>query len=402
MVSKADAMDAISSYRDEMVNVLSEMVRIPAISPKSGGKGEEARALFLEEKLRSWGFTTQRYEYTDDSGFKRPSIVSKLGSAERTIWFVGHIDTVAVGDISLWKTDPFNPVEKDGRLYGRGVSDDGQSVVGIMFAARVIKEHAIHTKYNFGIVLAADEEVGSRYGMQKLMDEQIFRQGDMFVVPDSGNSKGSIIEVGEKGLLWVKIVIEGVQAHASIPEIGKNAFRYMCAFLEEADALLHEKYSKTNPLFQPSYSTFEMTKHEKNVDSVNIIPGKETFYIDCRVLPEYKLDDILADLRSIASSSKFSEVKISIESFVREDPAPPTNPDSEIVAKLASAIKETRGISPKAVGIGGGTCAAFARKRGFDAAVWCTEYDVAHMPNEYVIIEDMVADAKVFVSLMMQ
>ncbi len=398
-----DGFEAVSRYfdgkQDEMVKTMSEMIAIPAISPKSGGNGEGARADYLARLLKSWGFETRRYEYKDETGAGRPSLVATYGRAERRIWMVAHIDTVSVGDPSLWRTDPFKLHIEDGKMYGRGTMDNGQSVVAAIYAMRALKETKAGMKYAFGLVLAADEEIGSRWGMQKLMDEGIFGKEDMFVVPDAGNPEGNEIEIGEKGLLWLKITVTGKQVHASTPSMGRNAFRYSIKLLSMIDERLHSKYSKTNALFAPSASTFEMTKHEKNVESINIVPGTDVSYIDCRVLPEYKLDDVLQDIRAVAAGKEFKEVKIEVETVVREDPADATDKDAEIVRQVWQALKELRGIDAKKVGIGGGTCAAFPRKAGMQAAVWSTEDEIAHQPNEYSRISNLVGDAKVFAYL---
>ncbi len=389
----------IEKSENEMVGLLSEMIAIRAISPKSGGEGEDRRAQFLQEKLVGWGFDAKRYEYIDDTSIKRASVVVKHGGQKRTLWIVPHIDTVSEGDRKLWNTDPFKAHIEGGRIYGRGTSDNGQSVVGSMFALRLLKESGARPRYNVGLVLAADEEVGSKWGMQKLMQENIFSKDDLFLVPDSGNTKGDVIEVGEKGLLWLRITVKGQQVHASTPAKGKNAFRYSVRFLAAVDEHLHNKYTRTNELFHPHYSTFEMTKHEKNVDSINIIPGVDVSYIDSRVLPDYSLDEVIADVKSIASREEFRDVGIEIEPVNREDAAPVTSPDSEIVKLLSGVLKELRGIEPKTHGVGGGTCAAFPRKAGMQAAVWETVNDTEHRPNEYIEIKNMVDDAKVFARL---
>ncbi len=391
----------INGYEDEMVETISKMVPIKAISPKSGGTGELRRAEFLGSVLKSWGIEARRHDYRDDTGTLRPNILAGLGNNEKTIWFVGHMDTVSEGDISLWKGDPFSVRVEGERIYGRGTEDDGQGIISSMYAMKALKESGARLKYNFGLALVSDEELGSRFGMEALVNDGLFGKGDMFVVPDHGVEDGSMIEVGEKGLLWLKITVHGVQVHASTPEKGLNAFRYGMKFLNTVDMSLHTKYIKRNGLFHPDISTFEMTKHEKNVDSINIVPGTEVFYMDCRILPEYNANDVLEDIRHISSSAEFSQVRIDVDIINRTDPAPITKPDSDIISLLGSAIKDLRGITAVTAGIGGGTCAAFSRKAGMQSAVWATFTDVAHQPNEYANISDMVNDAKVFAYMLL-
>ncbi|MCL5102105.1 MAG: M20 family metallo-hydrolase [Candidatus Marsarchaeota archaeon] len=399
--SKQKVISLIESYRDSMVGTMSKMVAIPSISPLSDGEGEGKRADFLEGLLRQWGFDVKRYEYEDETRTKRPNLVAKLGNKQKTVWFVAHMDTVAPGDRSLWKTDPFRAEIKDGKIYGRGTNDNGQDLVSAIYALKALKDSGVSMRFNMGVALVADEELGSRYGIQKLLEESgIFGNDDMFVVPDYLSKDGTMVEIAEKGSLWLKIKVNGKQVHASTPALGVNANRYASRLITKIDEMLHQKYNATDPIYQPEYSTFEPTKREKNVDSVNIVPGSDVFYFDCRVLPNYKLDEVLNDVKSVCSSNEFKEVKVDIETFSREDPAAPTSMDSEVVKLLLSSIKELRGIDAKPMGVGGGTCAAFFRHKGYPSVAWGTEFeDMAHQPNEYCRIDDMVADSKVFASM---
>lgn len=80
------------------------------------------------------------------------------------------------------------------------------------------------------------------------------------------------------------MTVYGKQAHASLPELGLNAYRLGSELTLEIDRKLHETFNYEDPLFIPPRSTFEPTKVEPNVGNVNTIPGKHVFYIDCRIL----------------------------------------------------------------------------------------------------------------------
>ncbi|MGC8538035.1 MAG: M20 family metallo-hydrolase [Candidatus Micrarchaeia archaeon] len=399
---QVNVLETIDSYKDEILKTAKIMISIKAISPESGGEGESKRADYLSGLLSGMGFKVDRYDYKDNKGVIRPNLVVVLGDNERTLWVVSHMDTVSEGDISLWAHDPFTLHVEGDKLYGRGINDDGQDVISGIYALKALKESEAKLRYNYGLALVADEELGSRFGIEKLLEEGIFKKEDMFIVPDGGNDKGDEIEIAEKGILWIKVSVHGKQVHASTPEMGVNAYRKAIAFIGAADRLLHEKYASRNPIFQPDASTFEMTKHEKNTDSVNIIPGLDVSYIDCRVLPEYSIDSVLGDLKALAASKDFSDVKIDIEAFNREDAAEPTPADSEIAKLTARSVKTIAGVEPRMVGIGGGTCAAFFRKKGMPAVVWSKKFDIAHQPNEYALLSDILLDAKVFADMCME
>jgi succinyl-diaminopimelate desuccinylase len=387
----------IDGYEKSMAETLGRMIEIKSISPKSGGTGEAKRADFLQSLLKGWGFAPKRYDYIDDMNTKRSNIATKFGKNEKTLWVITHMDTVSEGDRSLWRTDPFKPKVSGGRVYGRGASDNGQAVIAGLFALKALKDSGAGMRYNIGIAIAADEELGGRYGMQKLVKEGIFKRGDYFIVSDFGNTRGDEIEVEEKSVLWLKITVKGKQVHASTPQLGVNAYRYAMRFLLYLDDYLHKKYNARDRLYTMP-STFEMTKHEKNVDSTNIIPGIEVSYLDCRILPKYKPESVLNDIRRIARMSAFKKAKIKVD-VVSMETAPRTDKRSEVARMLGRAIKELRGMDVKYVGMGGGTDAKPLRQRGMQAVAWGTQHDIAHQPNEFAETKEMVEDAKVFAYL---
>jgi succinyl-diaminopimelate desuccinylase len=169
-------------------------------------------------------------------------------------------------------------------------------------------------------------------------------------------------------------------------------------FAIQVDDILHTKYPAKESLFDPPSSTFEPTKCEANVENVNTVPGLDVQYFDCRILPQYSLDEVMEQIDSIRLRlEKESGAKIEVEPLQREQNANPTPVESPIVQKLRTALKELRGLDAKPIGIGGGTVGAFFRRKGMQTAVWSTIDDMAHQPNEYCNIENMVNDTKVFV-----
>ncbi|MCK4439797.1 M20 family metallo-hydrolase, partial [Candidatus Bathyarchaeota archaeon] len=250
------------------------------------------------------------------------------------------------------------------------------------------------------LAFVSDEEQGSTYGIQHLIKQGLFKKDDLIVIPDSGNENGSFIEIAEKSGLWLRIRTVGKQTHASRPDKGLNAHRIGMEYALALDKMLHEKYPLKDEYFDPPESTFEMTKKEKNVDAVNIIPGEDIVHFDCRILPSYNLEEILNNVHDLAEKSeKRTGAKIEIKVLHKSVAPKATDANSKIVVMLEDAIKKVRGIEPKVGGIGGGTCAAFFRKIEIPAVVWSTIDEMAHQPDEYAKIENLVDDAKVFAFL---
>ncbi len=397
----------IESLREEMVKTQIAVTAIPALGPKNGGDGEKARADYLIKFLKDLGFSeVNEYRAPDKTvncGY-RPNIVVKIPgqSQAKTVWIMTHLDIVPAGPKDLWQTDPFEAVVKDGKIYGRGVEDNQQEMIATIYALKAAMESKLAPHYDCGLVLVADEETGSELGIGYLLKEHqnIFQKGDIIVVPDAGNEEGTMIEVAEKSLVWLKITIRGKQTHGSTPNKGLNAHRIGAKFLLHLDEILHNRFRAQNDLFDPPLSTFEPTKKEANVPNINTIPGEDIFYFDCRVMPDYPINDIMNCVKGEAIKfENLHNVQVSIETAQFEQAAPPTPVTAPVVGLLTEAINFVYGVKPSPKGIGGGTVAALFRRAGFDAAVWSKLDGSAHQPNEYCLIDNMVGNAKVYAYL---
>ncbi len=398
----------IDSFRNAMIDMQIRLCALPAISPESGGEGEAEKAELLLESLNSSGFDSIdliKAPDLDVSCGYRPNIIAKIKgeSSEKTIWIMTHMDVVPAGEVSLWKGNPFRAWVEGGRIYGRGVEDNQQDMVASLYAVKAFVAEGIRPRYDVGLVLVADEETGNEKGIDYvLLHSDHFRQQDLIIVPDAGNAEGTMIEVAEKSILWLKFETLGTQAHGSTPEKGINSFKAASFLVTELDRL-YRIFSEVNAIFDPPISTFEPTKKEENVPNINTIPGDDVFYLDCRVLPQHDVREVLGAIREMADTvEKRFGVRITIEEVQNSPAAPPTPAESPVVKALQQAIRDTYGVEGKPVGIGGGTVAAFFRRDGFEAACWSKTEETAHQPNESCVIDNLVGDAKVFAHIFLQ
>lgn len=401
-------LNNISEMSQTVVDIQDRLVSIPALGPDNGGQGEVEKAEYLKEYLRSISITDIRdFNAPDDSvscGY-RPNVVAVIPgkNKDKTLWTIGHLDVVPPGDLSLWNTDPYELVRDGDLIYGRGVEDNHQGMVSSILAAKAFIELGIEPDVNYGLIFVADEETGSKYGLDFLVreHEDIFSKHDMFLVPDFGDKTSSMVEIAEKSMFWLKVEVTGKQCHASTPGQGVNSFVASSALVLRIHDL-YKEFAGTNPLFDPEISTFEPTKKEANVENVNTIPGRDVFYVDCRVLPQYDLDDIFVRIQEYgAEVEKEYKVTVAFDFVMKEQAAPATPVDSELVVKISEAIKDIYPVEPKPVGIGGGTVAAFLRRKGYHAVVWSTLMHNAHQPNEVSSISYTINDAKVIAKVLL-
>jgi succinyl-diaminopimelate desuccinylase len=384
-----------SNYAEFIKTTYKEMIPIKAISPESGGTGEYEKAKYIEGVLSEMGIKAKWYNVKDSHGVTRPNLIATYGpSNKKTFWIVAHTDVVPEGDISLWKTKPFEAVIKGDYVYGRGTEDDGQGIMLALGVAKHLTEAKAEPRFRLGLAFVADEEVGSVYGAQYLVNKEIFSKRDFALVPDAGNSDGSMIEIAEKHVLWLRFEVIGKQSHGSTPEKGINANRLGMLFYSELYDMLHRRFNGKDMLFEPPVSTFEPTKKEQNVPNINTIPGTDVQYFDCRILPRYRVDAVLSLVRKTAADfSRLHGCKINISIVSREDAPKPTS--GAFVEEFLEAVKAAKNVEPKLMGVGGGTVAKYFRKIGMPSIVWMTIDETAHSPNEYAKISNIISDTRV-------
>ena len=405
METKDVLRDFIRNGRNKYIELEKLLTSHKALAPENGGEGEIDKCLALESFLRSNGITELERFDAPDSRAKdgiRPNLVATIKgeSDDYTVWVMAHLDVVPTGDISLWDTDPWTVVEKEGRLYGRGLEDNQQGLVSAFAAAWAFVSNGIKPAHTVKLLFVADEEVGSRYGIKYILENhKLFRPQDLILIPDGGDPEGKTIEVAEKNILWLEFTTTGKQCHGSRPDQGHNACLAASDLMMRIHAL-GKVFNKTDPLFEPACSTFEPTMRKANVDGVNIIPGSDVACADCRILPCYSLDEVMKEVDVIkAAVEKQYGVSISCKALQHAQ-SKATPADSPVVKKLAAALKEAHGIEAKVIGIGGGTVGAELRNHGYDCVVWSTMDETAHMPNEYCVIDNLIKDAETLAVLM--
>jgi succinyl-diaminopimelate desuccinylase len=399
----------IEDFRDQMVDFQIKLCAQPAVAPINDGEGEGKKAEILLDFLKKSGYSEIQTIPAPDLDAPlghRPNILAlyKGKSSAKTIWIMSHMDVVPPGDLGLWEGNPFKAWVQEGKIFGRGVEDNQQDMVASLYALKAFQAEGIQPNYDVGIALVADEETGSEKGLAYVLNQKShpFRRQDLIIVPDAGNEDGTMIEVTEKGVLWLKFITKGKQAHGSTPEKGINAFRAASYLIVELDRL-YKLFDARDPLFDPPISTFEPSKKEPNVPNINTIPGEDIFCMDNRLIPAYSLDEVVSAITEMtADIERKFKVKIELQEIQRAPAAPPTPADAPIVKSLKRAVEDVYGKQAEAVGIGGETVAALFRREGFQAAVWSKMDETAHQPNEYCIIDNMVGDARVFSHIFLQ
>lgn len=408
-----------------MIELQRRLTAIPALAPENGGDGEADKATFLVGRLRALGVDdVQLLRIPDDrvSAGYRPAVIATLpGMKEHPrLWIMSHLDVVPPGAIEGWDSDPYQLQVAGGRIVGRGVEDNQQGLVSSVFASLALRSLSIKPAQTVKLLFVADEEVGSVYGIRALLESGdqsqgglprgdllrggspnpgLFERADMFLVPDGGNTDGTMVEIAEKSIVQLEFTTRGKQCHASTPDLGTNALLAGAALIVALDSL-HESFPQVDELFDPPRSTFVPTRRDANVPNVNTLPGEDRFCVDMRILPQIDVEHVVARVAELVGEVEARYgVRIETRTISRVT-SRRTPPDAPIVERLNEAISRVHGRPGRCMGMGGGTVAAYLRDAGYDTVVWSTIADTAHMPNEYCLVENMKNDALVMASLM--
>ena len=177
-MDKQTLFSRIDERKDELYSLLSELIRFNSENDGHGGNEKECAA-YVADYCRKLGFETDVYSPMDLDGFgehpdylpgkhleDRPNVTARWKGAEDkdTLMMMGHTDTVIIGDLANWTCDPLGGEIRDGKIWGRGATDDKYAVAAVMFLMKLLKEEGFAPKSNFLFTAYCDEEKGGSHG----------------------------------------------------------------------------------------------------------------------------------------------------------------------------------------------------------------------------------------------
>lgn len=316
----------------------------------------------------------------------RTNIIGKIGQGKPSIVLIAHLDVVPAGD--GWKTDPFKPVVKNGKIFGRGALDNKGCFAVSHAAIKAFLKRNPKFKGTIYLLAVADEEMGSELGMKWLVKQGF--KADFGLIPDSGLMNTAII--GEKGNVYLKITSLGKQAHGSTPELGINAIRKMAQLIL---AIKEIKWTqKIHPSFKPL--TLNIGQIEGGY-APNIVPAKAEIKIDIRYPLGMNQNEIVRVIKSRTEKlmKKDKQARFKVE-LVRSEKPHLVSKNSFLCKQFRQAAKEL-GLTMELKTVGGMTVAKVLFFN--DIPCLChypSKKEIAHMANEYVEIKNLVKSAELY------
>ena len=412
----------IEAKQDEVVALTQDLVRIPTVNPP--GDAYEACARFIGERLKPRGFAVEyvrAHGAPGDSDAKpRVNVVARWqgSSAGDCVHFNSHIDVVEAG--SGWTSDPFGAEIREGKIYGRGTSDMKGGLAASIIACEALIESGLPIPGALEISGTVDEESGGFAGVGYLAERGYFSKPRVHhvIIPEPlGVDR---ICLGHRGVWWSEVETKGRIAHGSMPFLGDSAINHMSAFIHLLETQLQPRLKQrhtSEPVEPPGARVSTL-----NINSIHGGQVEQHYVTDARGWPAADSPSpvvahscrTVLDRRFIAEENLEAvkqEIIDMLDELKRTRPGfdfgirdimsfvPTATPrDAPVVDATARAIARVLGREPSYISSPGTYDQKHIVRTG--KLKDCIAYgpgilDLAHQPNEYVGIQELVDSAKV-------
>jgi len=379
-----------SDLQEEAIALLSELVACPSVNPGDRQEfmlpfGEGRLVALLTKRFESWGAGVQVSEVAPG----RPNLLARWPGREsgHTLLLEAHGDTVSAEGMEI---DPFNPVVREGRLYGRGACDTKGPMTAMLMAIREILDRDGRPPVDLCFACTADEEHGGS-GARKLVADGFTADAAIVAEPT-----GLAIATTFKGAVRWRLRTHGIAAHTASPEDGVNAIEHMARVIGVLSGRMRERLrEKWHPLLgSPTICVGTIAGGTQ----VNVVPAECAIEIDRRMLPGEEPEALLRELEREmnALTREVEGLRFSIE---QTEYYPPLehDPDSPLVGMLRSASERCLGRS-KLIAAPCATDAGIFDEAGIPSVVFGPgSMDQAHKSIEFIDINEVCRAVEVLV-----
>ncbi len=402
-------LDRVESMAGELVEFTQELIRIPTVNPP--GENYRACSELIGGRLRDFGYDVR---YVEAEGrpehsalYPRVNVIGALRNspARPLLHFNGHFDVVPVGD--GWTVDPFAGIVKDGKIYGRGATDQKAGIAASIYAIEAIRRCGIRLRGTVEQSGTVDEESGGFAGMAYLAERGfVSRERTDFVIITEPLNVDRVC-LGHRGVYWFEVRTLGRIAHGSMPFLGVSAISKMSDFIEAIERDL-------KPALSQRMSAMPVEPSEARHPSINInsISGGQPSgglqtpcvadscraVFDRRFLLEEPISEVREEIREILDGlrGKDSDFHYELTELMTVQPAM-TDPQSKLVTRMAGAVRDVLGSAPPLIASPGTYDQKHVMRVGM--VDQCIAYGpgilhLSHQPDEYCRVDHLVNAAK--------
>jgi succinyl-diaminopimelate desuccinylase len=404
-------LQIIEARREELVELARALIRFPTVNPP--GEAYQPCAEFIGRRLRDRGFAVNYVRAAGTPGdterYPRINVIARReGSvAGPCVHFNSHIDVVQSG--AGWTLDPFAAVLRDGKIYGRGACDMKGGLAASIIAVETLIDSGAQLPGALEISGTVDEESGGYGGVHYLAQRGWFSapRVDHVIIPEPLNVDR--VCIGHRGVWWAEVETRGRMAHGSMPFLGDCAVRHMNAFIDRLERDLYPKLAarRTDMPVVPSgarHSTMNINSiHGGQAETSGFpapcVPDSCRLVIDRRLLIEENMDCVKDEVRALLEQLVAERAGFAYElRDIFEVQPTMADRDGPVARSTAAAIQRVLGREAEFVCSPGTYDQKHIDRIG--KLRDCIAYgpgilDLAHQPDEYVLIDDMVNSAKV-------
>ncbi|MGQ0665095.1 MAG: M20 family metallopeptidase [Pseudomonadota bacterium] len=364
-----------------LVAILSELIAIPSPYPPGDSV---AIAAYAAERLRNAG-------YRVDIATRRKgvdNVIAKLGSGRPRVVFNAHLDTVGVGDRTLWTTDPFAAAVRQGQVIGLGAANCKGSMAVQLWLAEELVRAGGPQRGEVAFTFVADEENLGPDGTAFLREAGYVKPDTLIVGAPTDNEP----IVAERGVLWARITSTGRAAHAGNPAAGDNAILRMVRIVGSLEANLAPKLVSRRE--GPMQSTINLGLI-KGGENTNVVPAACMAEIDRRLLPGEDVRTAFAELARAVREAGEPESSFKIE-FLTGTNGFHAPAGGQGIAAWSAEIEARTGAKPKFRNALGASDGRYFADDGIEIIVFGPGSDAqGHATNEAIPVEQMVAAARI-------
>ena len=360
----------------DTLELTKAMIARPSVSPEDHGCQE-----MMIERLAPLGFAVERMRFGNVDNFW----ASRRGGDGPVFCFAGHTDVVPTGPLDEWHSDPFEPVIRDGVLYGRGAADMKSGLAAMVTAVEgFVQQHPSHAG-SIAFLITSDEEGPSVDGTRRVAEALKARNEriDWCLVgePSSDKAFGDMVKIGRRGSLSGRLTVHGIQGHIAYPQLAENPVHMLAPALAE---LVARHWDEGNDYFQPT--SFQVSNISAGTGAPNVIPGELKARFNFRWSPEQTLEGLQ---QAVVSTLNRHGVRYSLEWFVSGLPF--YTPPGELSDAVSRAVQDVTGRTP-VLGTGGGTSdGRFIAPMGAQVVELGVVNQTIHKVNECVRVEEIDA-----------
>ena len=410
---EAALLREIDARGDDLVALTQDLIRIPTVNPP--GENYRPCAELIGARLAKRGFAVEyvRAEGAPGDSDARPriNVIARWESGRpgQCVHFNSHIDVVEAGE--GWSVDPFSAVVQEGKVFGRGACDMKGGLAASIIAAEALIDSGALTSGAIEISGTADEESGGYGGVAYLAERGFFSEPRVqhVIIPEPLNVDR--VCIGHRGVWWAEIETKGRIAHGSMPFLGDSALRHMGAVLHKMEDELYPALAarRTDMPVVPDGAK----QSTLNINSIHggqrepeggglpspVVADSARMVIDRRFLIEETLDDVKGEVRALLErvAGERKDFRYSVRDLFEVAPVMVSR-DAPVAAATAASVLRVLGRAPQFVCSPGTYDQKHIDRIGKLKS--CIAYgpgilDLAHQPDEYVEIGDLIASAKV-------